>query len=259
MESLAYLGELLNEVLHVNQDLFTISLFGFDIAIPETLISMWVAMAILIVAALWFTRKLTTIPGRRQAAIETVVEFTNKIVVNNVGHHGKQFASYFGTLFLFIFLANGLTMFNFIPPASFFADKFGWEFMRVIPDFAIKAPTKDINMPLSLAIMSMGFLVYSTIKVRKTHGFLKTFITPSPVMVPFKILDYVIRTLSLTLRLFGNVLAAVIIMEIIELAVPYVLPAFASMYFDIIDGALQAYIFVFLTMLYTSENLEEEA
>jgi F-type H+-transporting ATPase subunit a len=87
-----------------------------------------------------------------------------------------------------------------------------------------------------------------------------------PILFPFKVLEYVIKPASLCLRLFGNILAAFTIMELIYFAVksfvglvvPAFLPAFFSVYFDLFDGLLQAYIFSFLTCLYIGEAIEEE-
>jgi F-type H+-transporting ATPase subunit a len=80
------------------------------------------------------------------------------------------------------------------------------------------------------------------------------------MVTPFNILDLVTRPLSLCMRLFGNVLGAFVIMKLLELAMPapVIVPAVFSIYFDLFDGILQAYVFVFLTSLYIKEEIEEE-
>ena len=77
-------------------------------------------------------------------------------------------------------------------------------------------------------------------------------------MLPFNILELVIKPLSLCMRLFGNVLGAFVIMELIKAVVPLIVPLPFSFYFDIFDGLLQAYVFVFLTALYISEAMDTE-
>jgi F-type H+-transporting ATPase subunit a len=79
---------------------------------------------------------------------------------------------------------------------------------------------------------------------------------PVPVMLPFNILEYFIKPLSLALRLFGNILGAFIVMELIYMALPVVAPAALSLYFDLFDGVLQAYVFMLLTSLYIAEAVE---
>ena len=79
-----------------------------------------------------------------------------------------------------------------------------------------------------------------------------------PVLLPINILEVFIRPLSLCMRLFGNVLGAFVVMELIKMSIPVAIPMVASLYFDFFDGAIQAYVFVFLTSLFMKEKMEEE-
>ena len=88
-------------------------------------------------------------------------------------------------------------------------------------------------------------------------GWLKSFAEPVPIILPINILEVFIRPLSLCMRLFGNVLGAFVVMELIKLLVPVVVPVAFSCYFDIFDGLIQAYVFVFLTSLFIKEAIEE--
>lgn len=124
--------------------------------------------------------------------------------------------------------------------------------------FGFKAPTKDINVTATLAIMSIILVQIAGIRAHGFKGWLKKFTKPVGIVLPFNILDLVTRPLSLCMRLFGNVLGAFVIMELIEFCVPVVLPMVFSLYFDIFDGLLQAYVFVFLTSLYIKEAVEED-
>ena len=85
---------------------------------------------------------------------------------------------------------------------------------------------------------------------------LHKFTEPIAIVTPINILEVFTRPLSLCMRLFGNVLGSFVIMELIKMIVPVFLPTVFSLYFDIFDGLLQAYVFVFLTSLYIGEEIE---
>ena len=96
------------------------------------------------------------------------------------------------------------------------------------------------------------------IRARGGVGFLKSLAAPTPVMTPMNILEIAIRPTSLCMRLFGNVLGAFVIMELIKLVVPVFVPAVFSLYFDLFDGLIQTYVFVFLTSLFMKETMGGE-
>ena len=87
-------------------------------------------------------------------------------------------------------------------------------------------------------------------------GWLKSFAEPVAIVAPINILELVIKPLSLCMRLFGNVLGAFVIMKLIESVLPVFLPVVFSAYFDLFDGLIQAYVFVFLTGLFIKEAIE---
>ena len=122
--------------------------------------------------------------------------------------------------------------------------------------FGFVPPTKDLNTTAALAIMSIILIEAAGIRARKVGGWLHSFAEPVAVVTPINILEIVIRPLSLCMRLFGNVLGSFVIMTLIEHVVPVVLPLVLSLYFDIFDGFIQAYVFVFLTSLFISEACE---
>lgn len=234
------LGERLIEAMEP-QEVFTFSLFGNKIPVTDVVVTMWIIMAVMITLAIIFTRKFTTVPGKKQNVAEIIVEFINNIVKDAIGeHHWKAFAPYLGTVMLFLIFANTVSIFNVIPGES----------------FKLRPPTRNINVTACLAVMSIAVVIYAGIRYKKVSGWLKSFVEPIPLMLPFKILDYGIKPLSLALRLFGNILGAFIVMELIYAAMPPIVPAALSLYFDLFDGILQAYVFMFLTSLYIAEVLE---
>ena len=111
---------------------------------------------------------------------------------------------------------------------------------NLIGVFGIKPPTKDLNVTAALALMSICLIEYAGIHARGGVGFLKSLAAPTPIMAPM------------------NVLGAFVIMELIKLVVPVFVPAIFSLYFDLFDGLIQTYVFVFLTSLFMKETMGDE-
>jgi F0F1-type ATP synthase, subunit a len=232
---------------------FTLSLFNIEIPITETVIISWVVMLILIVGALILTRRLKEVPTGPQAILETAVEALNNFAKNQFGPFAKYLGPYMGSLFLFLLLAN------IIPVLSPLALKFfGREFS---PLFEIRPPTRDINVTAALAVISILLVLVCGFAARGFTGWFKKLFQPVAFMLPFNIMEYGTRLISLALRLFGNMLGGYVLMSMIEGLLPLALPVVFSLYFDFFDGLIQAAIFVFLTSLYISEavKINEEA
>ena len=114
-----------------------------------------------------------------------------------------------------------------------------------------------MGVTATLAIFAILLIQYSGIKEKGFGGWLKSFKEPMGLLLPMNILELLIKPLSLCMRLFGNVLGAFVVMELIKMVLPVGLPLVFSFYFDIFDGCIQAYVFVFLTSLFMSEAMEE--
>lgn len=106
--------------------------------------------------------------------------------------------------------------------------------------------------------MSIIYIQYCGIKKKGVKKWLKSFKEPVALLLPINILELVIRPLSLCMRLFGNVLGAFVVMELVKLCVPVGVPVILGLYFDIFDGLIQAYVFVFLSSLFLAEAIEDE-
>lgn len=222
--------ELMNELNC--ETAFTIPVFG-GIQVPESVVATWIIMAFLVVASLYLTRNLQIVPtGKRQVFVESCVTFLQDFFTGIFGEHGKRYVPYLGTVLLFIGCAN------------------------LIGLFGIKPPTKDLNVTAGLAIMSIVLIEYAGIHQKGVKGWVKSFAEPMPIITPINILEIFIKPLSLCMRLFGNVLGAFVVMELIKIIVPAIIPVAFSLYFDIFDGLIQAYVFVFLTALFIKEAIE---
>ena len=213
---------------------FDIPLFG-GIPVPQSTVITWVIMAILTALAIWLTRGLNRKPGRRQVAAETFVGFINGFCKNTLGEkYWRTFAPYLGTVGLYLGLANISGLFGVTPP------------------------TKDLNVTAGLAVMSAILIYGAQFRYHGLGGGLKKFGQPVAIVAPLNVMEIGIRPLSLCMRLFGNVLGAFVIMELIKLVVPVFVPAIFSLYFDLFDGLIQTYVFVFLTSLFMKESIGGE-
>ena len=228
--------------------IFIINAFGFSIPITETVIVSWIVMIVLIVGSLVLTRGLKSVPSGPQAILEAALEFLDNFAKEQFGPYAKHLGPYMGSLFLFLLLGN---IIGVITPLEL--NLFGREF---IPPFSIRPPTRDINVTASLAVISILLVLICGFKARGFGGWFKRLLHPLPMMLPFNVMEYGTRLISLALRLFGNILGGVVLMGLIEKAFPLVLPMILSLYFDFFDGIIQAAIFVFLTSLYISEAVK---
>lgn len=211
---------------------FTIPLFG-GIGVSESVVVTWIIMAVLILIAFILTRnlKIKNI-SKRQAVAELIVTKLTGIIENMVGPKGKVFVPYLTTVLCYIGFANIIGLFGF------------------------KSPTKDLTVTVALAVMSIVLVEGAGIYFQGFKRWLHRFTEPMVIVTPINILEIFTRPLSLCMRLFGNVLGAFVIMELIKMVVPVILPSVFSLYFDLFDGLLQAYVFVFLTSLYIQEAIE---
>ncbi len=122
--------------------------------------------------------------------------------------------------------------------------------------FHLPPPAKNVAFPVGCAIVAIIYVIVMTFKFIGIKGFWISLTQPVAIMLPFRLLDYVIKPLSLALRLFGNVFAAYVFMEFLSISLPVIVPGIVGLWFDIIDGLIQAVVFAYLTMSYIGENLE---
>ena len=217
-----------------NKTAFTIPVLG-GVPVADSVVVTWIIMSLLVVISLMLTRKLSVrSPGKVQVALEWAVQFLNGFVKTNIGTHWRPFAPWLGTVALYIGFSNLIGILGLTPP------------------------TKDISVTTALAIMSMLLIYGSQFRYNGLLGGLKKFAAPMPLLLPINLMEVVIRPLALCMRLFGNILGAYIIMEMLKFVAPVILPAIFSIYFDLFDGLIQTVVFVFLTTLFTGEGIKDE-
>ena len=243
------IGEHLNKALEF-KTVFVIRAGTLEIPITETVFLSWVVMALLIGASLILVRRLSRIPKGAQSLLEMGIEFLDRLSGQYFGKRAGLYGPYIGTIFLFLLTAN------LIPALTPVAVRFGGRTFE--PLFEIKPPVRDINLTAAMALMSILLVLVAGLGARGVKGWLKNLLHPVPMMLPFNLLEYAIRPTSMCLRLFGNILGGFIIMKLIEAVIPLIAPPFVSLYFDFLDGLIQALVFSFLTTLFVSEAVTIE-
>lgn len=207
---------------------------GGVIPVPESAVISWVIIAVLAIFCKIFVRNLKTVPTGMQCLLEVGINWVNNFFTGILGKKGKKYVPVLGTLLIYIGFSN------------------------IIGLFGLKPPTKDLGVTATLAIIAIVMIQAVGIREKGVKKWLRSFKEPMPIMLPMNILELIIKPLSLCMRLFGNVLGAYVVMELIKIMIPVGIPVVFSFYFDIFDGFIQAYVFVFLTSLFMSEAMEEE-
>ncbi len=214
-----------------------------NLPVTNAVVMSWIAMIIIIVWAFCATRNMKNVPGKLQNTAEIVVEFINNFSSGFMNKLDvKTFAPYVGTVFLFLAIANTI----------------GALFMGELTNGIIAPPARSLGIAVALALMTIVIAVGAGIWKKGLKGFLKSFLEPLPFLLPFNLLELITKPLSLSMRLFGNILGAYILMELLVASTHIIFPSIACLYFDLFDGGLQAFVFTFLTVLYISEEVNEE-
>jgi len=204
------------------------------VLLTDAVIVTWVAVAIFCALWIWIAAKRERVPSGRQLVSESVVDLFLTLCKSN-GMNQKQaesVAPFLGSICFFLIACNLASTFKIAPPA------------------------KNIAFPIALALFTVGYVIFTGIRFVGIKGFWASLIDPMPAMLPFKLLDYIIKPMSLSLRLFGNVFGAFILMEFIYIVIPVAVPGILGLWFDIIDGLLQAVIFTYLATTYIGEIIE---
>jgi F-type H+-transporting ATPase subunit a len=186
----------------------------------------WGVMAVLAGASWLLTRRLALQPSPRQAALELLVDSISTQIRDTMRAEPAPYLPLIGTLFLFIFTAN-------------------WS--SLVP--GIEPPTAHIETDAALALIVLVAVVYFGIRARGVRGYLRTFAEPSFLMIPLNVVDTITRTFSLVVRLFGNVMSGIFVIGIV-LSLAGLLVPVPLMALELLTGAVQAYIFSVLAMVF---------
>lgn len=215
---------------------------GTNIPVTETVTNTWIIMAILILFSIIATRKFENKPKGLQNFVELLVGGIYKFTGQTMGEDKIAFAPYIGTLMIYLIFANLAGL------------------------FALRPPTADVNTTMSLAIITFVMIHFFGMKKKGVGTYLKGFLDPFPIMLPMNIVGELATPISLSFRLFGNIVGGLIIMNLLygglaslsgSLGIPIpifqaAIPAPLHLYFDVFAGVLQSFIFSMLTMVFVS-------
>ncbi|WP_064505507.1 F0F1 ATP synthase subunit A [Defluviitalea phaphyphila] len=222
-----------------NHNIFPIQIGDNQFWITTTIVNTWIIMGVLFVFAIIVRlslKKFEDIPKGFQNVIEAIVDIFYSFTSSTMGEKNKGFAPFYGSMFLFILLANlsGLV--------------------------GLRPPTADIATTLSLALMTFFMVQGYGIKSNGIGKYIKGFFEPIPFLFPLNVIGELANPVSLSFRLFGNILGGTIIMAL-WYSMPWIalkigLPAVLHAYFDVFAGVLQTFIFVMLSMTFVSSAME---
>jgi len=208
----------------------------------QVLLVTWLVIAIILTITVLGTLKLEKFPSGLQNFVEMVYEYVSGIAKDQIGEYEyRSWVPFTGTLFLFIFVANWLGA--LVP----------WKLIQ-LSEGELAAPTNDINTTVALSLLTSLSYFYGGFKA-KGLGFFARYISPTPIFLPINILEDFTKPLSLSFRLFGNILADEIVVSVLCLLVPLFVPL-PVMVLGIFASSVQALVFSTLSAAYIAESIE---
>ena len=188
----------------------------------------WAIMAVLVLVlgGMVVSRRLSPVPSATQAAFELIVDTVDGQIRDTMRVEPAPYRAFIGTLFAFIFVAN-------------------WS--SLVP--GLEPPTAHLETDAALALLVFLAVIWFGIRAGGVRGYLATFASPNPMMIPLNFLESLTRTFSLLVRLFGNVMSGVFVIGIV-LSLAGLLVPIPLMALDLLTGAVQAYIFAILAMVF---------
>jgi F-type H+-transporting ATPase subunit a len=188
----------------------------------------WGIMAILVMGAIVVTRRLSLAPSTAQSFLELIVDTVDGQIRDTMQVEPAPYRAFVGTLFVFIFVANWCTL---------------------IP--GVEPPTAHLETDAALALIVFAAVIAFGVRAGGLSGYLATFASPSPIMIPLNFVESITRTFSMFVRLFGNVMSGVFMIGIVLSLAGFLVPI-PLMALDLLTGAVQAYIFAILAMVFIS-------
>jgi len=220
--------------------IFSYKIFGHTVWITTSHVCILIVMLVLLTFAVIVNRKMkhaADVPDTFQNIAELIVEKLDGMVENVMGDNSYKVRNYIGTIFIFILCSNisGL--------------------------FGLRPPTADYGTTLALALITFAMITFCKFKYQKVTGVLRGLCDPWPIWAPINIIGDLAVPVSLSLRLFANILSGVVIMSLIYgllAKIAIVWPAALHVYFDLFAGAIQTYVFCMLTMTYVNQAMDTE-
>lgn len=208
----------------------------------QVFLTSWFVIGLLVLASVLATRNIQRVPAGFQNLMEYALEFIRDLAKNQIGEKEyRPWVPFIGTLFLFIFVSNWSGA--LLP----------WRVIR-LPEGELAAPTSDINTTVALALLTSLAYFYAGFSKRGL-GYFSKYVEPTPILLPIAILEDFTKPLSLSFRLFGNILADELVVAVLVLLVPLFVPI-PVMMLGLFTSAIQALVFSTLAAAYIHEAME---
>ena len=207
--------------------------FG-PVVITNTVVTTWAIMALLGVLAWAVSRHLRNDPGPLQTAVEGVVSTIEAAIAEVAPEHARRLLPFIGTLWIFLVVAN---------------------LSSLVP--GVHAPTRDLSATAALAIIVFLSTHWFGIRIQGVRGYLRHYLAPSPILLPFHLISEVTRTVALAVRLFGNMMSLEMAALLILLVAGFLAPVPILM-LHVIEALVQAYIFGMLALIYVAGSIQSQ-
>ncbi len=242
LEHSLYIVELINKIFSKPIASF-LGIFGIHVHDPNHLIPDYVVMVFFVALLLILlfglaSRKINSIPSKRQSMLEMIIQAFESQLVNIIGEQGKKFLPLVATIGLFIFFCN---------------------LIGLVPGFM--SPTSKLNVTVACALVVFLYYHWQGIKSQGVLKYLKHFLGPipaiAPLLLPIEIISHFSRVVSLSIRLFGNIFAEELLIVVIASIIPFFLPL-PFMVVAVFTSFIQAFVFVLLTCVYLAGAVAHE-
>lgn len=203
------------------------------VPITECLLATWAIMIVLVLGAMLTTRRLSLAPSSLQTGTELLVETVDSQIRDTMQAEPGPYRAFIGTLFAFIFVCN-------------------WS--SLVP--GVEPPTAHIETDAALSLVVFMAVIWFGVRAGGVRGYLVTFASPNPIMIPLNFVESITRSFSMVVRLFGNVMSGVFVVGIV-LSLAGLLVPIPLIALDLLTGAVQAYIFAILAMVFIAGAIGE--
>jgi len=204
------------------------------VVITSTVVTTWVIMAVIWLLAWLVSHRLRIEPGPVQTTVEGIVSSIEDAVTAVAPQHARQIMPFIGSLWVFLVVAN---------------------LSGLIP--GVHAPTRDLSATTALAIIVFLSTHWFGIRIQGLKAYLRHYLTPSPILLPFHLISEITRTVALAVRLFGNMMSLEMAALLILLVAGFLAPVPILM-LHIVEALVQAYIFGMLALIYVAGGIQSQ-
>ena len=219
----------------VGEHSWSTKLFGLEVNLNVVAATLIAAVIVLGLGFAVRAKVTKGVPGKLQLAYETLIEQIRDIADSSIGAQGKRFVPIALVIFLFVLICN---WFSVLPNNG---------------EELLPPPTSDVNLPLALALTVIVWVHVESIRARGMKGYLKHYAQPYVAMTPINVIEEITKPITLTFRLFGNIFSGGLMVIVMASLLPWFASFFGQMVwkpFDLFIGAIQAFIFALLTLIY---------